>query len=60
MLGIGDIVAIAGRGQSMMVVDMDGRWVTVSWRRGPHVMEREILRTHLVLLRRAPWIVQRR
>jgi hypothetical protein len=57
---LGDIVAIAGRGLSMMVVSIEPPFVIVSWKRRGKVHERQVHASKLVLLRRAPQIVKPR
>lgn len=55
MFRLGDIVALAGRSLAVMVVDVDGRWVTVAWRTSPtKIREREVHASALVLIEAAP------
>ena len=55
MLGLGDIVARAGRSLRLMVVDVDGEWITVAFSISGDTTERRLHVTGLKLLVRAPW-----
>ena len=53
MFGLGDIVVRVGSGRRSMVVDTEGRCVTVAWKLASgETRERMVLASSLVLIRR--------
>lgn len=61
MIGMGDIVAVAGRSREMLVVEIedDDGFLRVAWNVAGRAVEHQYHKTFLVLIRRPTWPKQR-